>query len=228
MIELTEKIKSHGYWRVVIRPEVPVEQRISSVTELFPLVQRLAVQLRGWDFPHIDIQSRPEIGDRWAGQDFEWRHHLERWRLYQSGQFVYLGAFSYDWATGTQNWLPQPPKPPRDALVGVSDAVCRFAEFFEFASALALSPAGGDPVFLSVGCHGIQGRELWLDDPNRIPFHQAPKASVQEFVQQNSFSAETLAAETRMLGNAWAKELFRRFGWDPSDEMLEGLRAQFL
>jgi hypothetical protein len=225
--DLAAKIKSHGYWRVLIRPEGHVKDRIASVTDLFPLIQRLAVQLRGWDFPHVDIQNRPHIGDHWAGQDFEWEHHLERWRLYQSGQFGYLGAFTLDWATHTDNWLPRPPKAPQDALLGISDVVCRFAEIFEFASALALSPAGDDPMFLSVGCHGIQDRELWLDDPNRVPFSRTPKCSVPEFVQSNTFPRETLVAETSALGNLWAKELFRRFDWDPSDSNLVTLRALF-
>lgn len=227
MSDLAGKIKSHGYWRVLIRPEKHVKERVVSVTDLFPLIQRLAVQLRGWDFPHVDNQTPPQIGDQWAGQNFEWAHHLERWRLYQSGQFIYLGAFTLDWATDTESWLPCPPRPPQDALLGITDVVCRFAEFFEFASALALSSAGDDPIFLSVGCHGIQDRELWMDDPNRSGFSMAPKASIPEFVQGDTFPRDALAAETRKLGNRWAKELLRRFGWDPSDDILEALRGHF-
>jgi hypothetical protein len=224
---LAEKIMSHGYWRVLVRPANHIERRIENVTELFPLVQRLSVQLRGWDFPHIDLHDSPTIGDNWAGQDSEWEHHLERWRIYQSGQFVYLGAFTVDWAKHTENWLPSPPKPPCDSLLSVSDAVCRFAEFFEFASALALSRAGDNPMYVEVGCYGIKDRELWLDAPNRVPFTSPQKASVPQFVQNETFSRETLAAETRAIGNLWTKELFRRFNWDASDGILEALRTQF-
>lgn len=227
MSGLSDKIKSRGFWRVTIRPAQYVERRIDNVTELFPLVQRLSVQLRGWDFPHIDHHNPPVIGPDWASQELEWEHHLERWRIYQSGQFAYLGAFTIDWAADTNNWLPRPPKPPRGTLLGISDAVCRYAEFFEFASAWALSPAGDDPIHIEVGCHGIQDRELWLDDPNRMPFAFPMKASLPEFVQEETFSREALVAETRSIANRWAKELFRRFTWDVSDQIVEGVRANF-
>ncbi len=222
-----EKIKSHGYWRVLVRPAKYEERRIENVTELFPLVQRLSVRLRGWDFPHIDSHNPPAIGENWAGQDVEWGHHCERWRIYQSGQFVYLGAFTIDWAEDTKNWSPQPPKPPRDSLLGVSDAVCRFAEFFEFASALALSPAGDDPMYVEVGCHGIKDRELWADDPTRFPFSFPKKAFALEFVKKDTIPRATLVAETRAIGNRWAKELFRRFNWDASDQVIEAARSLF-
>lgn len=223
MSALTEKIKSHGYWRVLVRPAKYEERRIENVTQLFPLVQRLSVQLRGWDFPHIDSRNPPAIGENWASQDVEWGHHRERWRIYQSGQFAYLGAFTIDW----KDWAPQSPNPPRDSLLGDSDAVCRFAEFFEFASALALSPAGDDPMYVEVGCHGMKDRELWVDDPKRFQFSVPKKASVLEYVQKETIPRATLVAETRAMGNRWAKELFRQFNWDPRDEVIEAVRSQF-
>jgi len=227
MSALVGKIKSHGYWRVVIRPTSHSDLRIESVTDLFPLVQRLSVHLRGWDFPHINTHTQPAIGDNWAEQETEWEYFLERWRLFQSGQFAYLGAFGLDWVTSTDNWHPRPPKPPRDALLGISDIVCRFAEFFEFASALALSAAGGDQMHIEIGCHGIRNRELWLDDMNRVPLSLPRVAQVPEYVQKDTLRREVLIAETRSLGNRWAKELLRRFNWDASDQVLESIRSRF-
>lgn len=111
MTGITDKIKTQGYWRVVIRPADHQTKRVPQISDLFTIVQQASVQIRGWDFPHIDHNSREQRGETWVGQDFEWEHHLERWRIYQSGQFIYLGAFTVDWHKSTANWSPPPPKP---------------------------------------------------------------------------------------------------------------------
>ena len=98
MSELLERIQSRGYWEVAIHPNSFVENRLGNISDIFPLVQRHSVQLRGWDFPHIDLRSGPLIGADWAGQDCDWNEYIESCRMHQSGQFTYLGHTEDDTA----------------------------------------------------------------------------------------------------------------------------------
>src|SRR5438093_8765937 len=97
MSPLLDKIKSHGHWRVVIRPFTFKKTRISEIKRLLPLLEKASVQLRGWDFPHIDRNDPPTIGLDYIGQECDWEDILEIWRFYQSGQFVHISGMRYDW-----------------------------------------------------------------------------------------------------------------------------------
>ena len=54
------KIRSRGYWRVVIRPTTFQEHRVPRYADLFPIIEKNSVQLRGWDYPHIDRSQPPQ------------------------------------------------------------------------------------------------------------------------------------------------------------------------
>jgi hypothetical protein len=132
-----------------------------------------------------------------------------------------------DWAEDTTGWVPTPPVPPQGKLLSTGDVVCRYAEFFEFAATLALSPAGAGEMHVSVLATSLSGRELWMTTPGQLWIWPRPKATVPEFEQHAVFAREELVSRTRHVGNTWAQELFRRFGWDPPDEFMEVIRAEF-
>jgi hypothetical protein len=106
MSGLADEIRSRGHWQIIIRPEAFDAARISDVSALYPIVQQTSVQLRGWDFPHVDRREQPTIDLDWVGQDTRWNHHFEIWRLYQSGQFIDLCGFKDDWRDQSHLWLP--------------------------------------------------------------------------------------------------------------------------
>lgn len=225
MSDVAQKIKSKGYWSVVIRPGTYLEDRVSNFSNLFPLARALSVQIRGWDFPHIDSHSTPELGARSVSQELDWNGYIERWRMYQSGQFVYHGAFWYDW----DDWKP----PDRFGnLKGgpfflIEDCVARYSEFMEFASRLSLSPAGDQRIFVEIGAHALSGRQAVIQSPRRGGFFRPRGATIPEFMLKAEFDREQLVAESKKIALEWARELFRRFDWDPSDEILESIREEY-
>ena len=105
---LLDLIKSRGHWRVEIRPTRFVPNRVERIAELYPLVERLSVRFRGWDYPHMDSRNGPHIDKDWVGQEFAWAHYKEIWRLYQSGKFIHVFALSEDWRDESDVW-PAPP-----------------------------------------------------------------------------------------------------------------------
>lgn len=221
---LAEKIRSRGHWQVVIRPLQFLEKRIPEIHALFPIVEKASVHLRGWDFPHVDPHTQPHIDVDWVGQESEWQHHLEIWRLYQSGQFLDISGMHYDWRNQSE-WFPASKGWKPNEILGVVDAVYRFTEIFEFAARLALTEAGDEQMHIEVIVGSLKGRRLWVDDRGRTPFFAEYRASLDEFPYRAQIPRSELAANPRDLALKAARELFWRFGWEAPIEILRELQA---
>ena len=129
------KIRTRGYWRVVVRPTPFEKTHIADYGQLFPIVQRNSVRLRGWDYPHID-SGVAETGSDWVGQECDWQHEIEVWRLYQSGQFVHYFALAGEWRDQSDFWPAETGWNWGKQLYYV-DTIYSFLEVFEFATRLA-------------------------------------------------------------------------------------------
>ena len=110
--------------------------------------------------------------------------------------------------------------------MSVEDLICCIAEFFEFAAALSLSEAGSPKLELSVTASYLDDRELSSSSPE-LWIWGGLRATLPKFELKEVFDRQDLVSNTRSLGLQWAKEIFRRFGWDPSDDLLEAIRARF-
>lgn len=67
------KVRSRGYWRVVIRPAAFVEGRVANILDLPKILATCAVRLRGWDYPHINERSE-QVGADWVSQGVDWEN----------------------------------------------------------------------------------------------------------------------------------------------------------
>jgi hypothetical protein len=99
-------------------------------------------------------------------------------------------------------------------------------EMFEFARRLAVTSLGDEAMHLKVEIHGINGRTLWVDSPNRFPMERDYRAEIETFVIEDQIPTTQLVAESRSLAADWARELFMRFGWSPPIEMLRGQQEE--
>ena len=117
MSAITDKIRSRGYWSVVIRPEVFIADRVK-YADLESVLEAATVRFRGWPVPFVDRREPPLRGDDWIGQDIDARvvGHVEAWRFFSSGQFDHLRPISADWREGQER-----PYVPRgfDAVIEV-------------------------------------------------------------------------------------------------------------
>ena len=144
MSDLTQKIKTAGYVEVSIHPGRFVVDRVQPITSLFPIVQRCKVLLRGWDYPHIDPSTPDPVPDiDFVEQESEWEHHLEWWRLYQSGLFLSLRGICHDWRDQSDLW-PADKNWRRGDLLVIEDTLLTLVEIFEFAARLSNTDAGDD------------------------------------------------------------------------------------
>jgi hypothetical protein len=219
-----EKIKSRGYWHVVIHPADFQEFRIAKIEDLPAAIARTAVQLRGWDFPHVGRQG-PSIGRDWIEGRVDWRNHVEAWRLYQSGQFVFYGGIRTDWYE-QDSALVSMPNWRSGFLLPVVDTVYRFTEIFELAARLASGPLAAATISVEINVVGLEGRLLWIDSPNRSEFSIDRTASITEFPQTFDLQQDVLLAERKALATRAAEELFARFGWATNQDFLARMQEE--
>ena len=225
MNTLLDRIRSRGYWRVVIRPSRFIEKRIANISSLQDILWKNAVQLRGWDFPHADTRNNVHIDVDWISRDFEWKDYLEVWRLYQSGQFVDYAGLVMDWSDQSERGLNDSYCESKKRL-NVVDVVFRFTEIFEFAARLSLSEAGDENMHIEVTLGGLSERALWVNPAVRKSFPMKKKVSINEIPYEVDLPRVKLMAEPRELALKPAIELFRRFDWDPHVEVLREMQTE--
>lgn len=220
MTDLLAKIRGRGFWEAVIRPAFYEKTRIEDISDLEPLLQKHVVRLRGWDFPHFDHRTPTHIDRNWIGQQYDWEHNKAIWRFYQSGQFAHVWSLSLDWRDESsirpaeEGWAP-------GNLLGVGDTIFTFSEILQLASRLCLSEAGDDAMTIKIALHHLDGRRLYMDSHrSRWPFTQAYVASLDSYSFFESVSRDDLAANPSEIALAYSQELFNRFGWSPSMDLL--------
>jgi len=226
MNELLNKIRSRGYWKVVIHPATFIENRVNDIANLYPILEKTSVQLRGWDFPHLDAKRELHIDSDWIGQEIEWEHYLQLWRFYQSGQFVHFSGMTEDWVKESGLLSPHYDWSPGQYL-SVKSALFQYSEVFEFAARLALTEAGDEGMHIEVTVSGLDGRELRLEGYNRMPFVPGRyKATIQKLPYKVDLSRVQLVTEQRELALKPAVGLFKRFGWNASLEVLRDMQDE--
>ncbi len=211
-MSLLPKIKSRGYWEIVIQPLPFVEKRVANILDLRQIARTKQVAIRGWHFPHYGREG-PQVGPDYVAQETDFLAHVEAWRFYQSGMFVYLGGYRVDWAAQD---------PPHDFVLGHppvgtrlmgEDTVWVLTEAFEFAARLAMTAAGSDHMRIATTPHRLNGRCLGML-PSRYLSPRPPVESCDSLPQSGDFPREQLIAEAKALAVVWAQEVIRRFGWD--------------
>ncbi len=225
MDEIVDRIKLRGYWKVIIRPSDFRRDRISDFETLKHIVTQSSVSLRGWSFPHVSTKTDIQIGLDWIQQCVEFSDHVEAWRFYQSGQFVFYGSIRDDWWDQSCWRRPDENKEPGSVL-SVIDVVFHFAEIFEFAARLALTEAGSETIKISVNLVGLKKRQRRLDNEWGEGFDYPRIAHIGSFPQEISVLREELIAEARLLALKAVRELFIRFNWAPSMESLRTIQNQ--
>lgn len=226
MSEVTDKIRSKGYWDVNIRPQTFDDQRVG-YEALDDVLESVAVSFRGWPVPAIDPRRQTLHGDDWIGQDIDATvvSHYEAWRFFTSGQFNHLRAISADWRTGSEPSYVDPPRveyPPEGfrSSIEVWEILFYLTEVFELAARLSLSTAGDEVMTISVRLEAGEQRGLIVGTPRRVPFDRPYGPPPGTIRRDATLPRERLVAEPRTLAVEMARELFLRFGWKPSHEQL--------
>ena len=212
-----EKLRTRGHWDIAVHPSIFKKARVEAPLMLEPIIRRSHVLLRGWDFPHVH-PSPLDYGQDWVGQGIEWEHHIEQWRLYQSGLFSYVSGFWLDWNDQSSGFrqisLPEEP------ILSVRDVIYRFTELFEFAFRLSGTEVGGEVTVIEGSLKKLSGRELWFDPGQGAHFMYPRRTQMEEWPFRRDVTAAELANRGREIALEEAQKLFARFNWDASISVL--------
>lgn len=206
--DIREKIKSRGYWKIVIRPSKFAEKRIPSLKDCVDIIRDNKVLLRGWDYPHYDFSKGPLLSDNYVEQSFCWEEHghIETWRYYQSGQFAHYLAVWEDWDKGFKNQHNiRDPK-----VLSLIPSIGLLTEIFEFASRLGTKGYLGDSCEIIITLHDTKDRSLisleGFLSPNYV-------ANLPEISYPVSLAVNDLIGNTDNHALDAAKHIFERFNW---------------
>jgi hypothetical protein len=223
--EISEHIKSRGYWEDTIRPFPRAEERVPC-EDLEDLIVTRAVRLRGWPLPYVPSNEPILRGSNWIGADHSWDMHKESWRFFQSGQFAQLLAFRQDWRDESE-WHPASAEWHVGDKIQVAEILFHLTELYEFAARLALTDAGGDEVVVDTVLHGLRERRLVVDDPGRAELRHRT-ATVDEIAVKLELSREELIGNTRSLAVRKAREVYLRFGWNADEKLIADYQTSLL
>lgn len=223
---IEERIKSRGYMAVVIKPTDYVEERVQNLPDLFPILQKISVSYRGWDFPHTG-NERPSVFLHHIEAATDWTQFKEIYRFYQSGQFAHLSGYFLDWMDEGVHFQTPPGWKPGEQC-GLGDTVARFTEIYEFASRLAQTPAGGEEMEIKIVLNGLKNRRLTNDDPSGMPLVREYRASINEYPHTEKVKKVDLLTRSSELALNAASKVFQRFGMDPRMELLKGIQQKVM
>jgi hypothetical protein len=202
-----EKIITRGYWKVVLRPLVFRQNRISTLWDCEKLVSNCKV-VGGWDYPHCEkVQS----GIDYVWSEVDWEEHKEFWRFYQSGQFVHYFACIEDWWRESKlSDAAMRPYVSGEALDSVY-ALLRMTEIYEFAARLGAKGIFDNYLDMHTELHGALNRNLVAVNRNwDLSEHRCAMVDL-EFDSQ--FHTQDLIQEKHQLALENTLWVLERFDW---------------
>ena len=232
MSELLQKIRSRGYWKIVIHPGTFNEERVAEWSALLPILEKTFVRIKGWGFPHVDDSIPTEMGENWVGQEIDMGPLIQLWRFYQSGQFVQYSGMTTDWSKNVSTFSGWPSQWESDGvrhvLLDIREVMIRFMEIFEFASRLSSTEAGDDYMHLEIEVIGIENHLLRVSTNDKVDFFRGMVAPADKIPFKYDLHMLDLKSNTRELALKPAAELLGLFNWNPSIAILRDIQAEVL
>lgn len=224
--------KELPHWRFLIRPKHFNPILIPTLTACTQLVEQRRVQLRGWDFPHLPLQSERRLqGSNWIGTEVTFQGTIEFWRLFQSGQFIQVSAVREatepDWRSklesdtkshlrhlGERDWSKVP------GFISITNTIYNIAEFFEFISRLCQSGMYNDEIEWEIEINRIRGFVLTTDWNRSWSYYcDAKEDSLSKEGTARYSDLITNSADISLKTIVWFCECF---GWiSPNEEQLK-------
>jgi len=211
--DLTERIKSKGYWRVVICPTSFERLRIPTFSKLQELAQACNVHWRGWDYPHLETHVVQNKQD-WIESSVDWEYFIEYWRLYRSGQFIHLFAL-HEEHMDIKKSLPirYPPRPKRAGYVDFVSVTYTITEIFEFATRMANKDILRPAAFISIGLYNMENHQLATFGGRFLPDNYAYTTN-DPIVIEKEIPQQELISRPDEFALDFIVEIFERFNWN--------------
>ena len=224
---LLDKIKSQGYWHIVIRPATFTQERIPTLRQCRKLIEDNQVKYRGWYFPHFDERDIKR-GPDYIELGVSFRSINETWRFFQSGQLAFFSGLAEDWVSedpvlseGFRNDL----KP--STVLDILSVLHQLSELYEFAARLAQRDVYGDALVVNVTLANIKGRQLFYWPGQGRILSRRFSCLVPELAREARLSSVDLVAQSREYSYQHFLWLMERFEFEPSEAMFRRDQEKF-
>lgn len=224
---LKELVRSRGYWILQVYPTTYREGLIPR-SKLETIIRESAVHRRNWgDYPYTDYYPFLQ-GDDWVGGGARYDLIRHVWKLFQSGLWRMEVGLIDDWQDESRILPPDSTWAPQKRL-GIMRTVTQASYALEFASRYGaeLLPYAVGTVNVELTIQRLAGRTLQVDVPGRIPFLVEYRTDAERWTFRWSGQVEELIAEWSTLALKGAKEVFERFGWNPSMTFLGDIQREW-
>lgn len=222
---IVEKIKSGGYWRVVIRPTKNFYSKNRfKIEDLSQVLENTQVRLRGWYYPHIEPSGPRLIAEDKVMNEYSLDRHLEHWEFTTSGQFSHIITMREDYSIDAQRaekikaayFFEKERAAQVDKFFEVVLAIYAYTEIFMFASNLSQHEGYSDvdSFEIIIELHGVKNRLLFVWDWGRELF--APYICEMEddkITFSGEYSKDDLIAKFNELAIEKITKTFYLFGW---------------
>ncbi len=163
-----------------------------------------------------------------SGEFFEawidWWNHIEYWRSYRSRQFLHYIALREDWFAES-DWDKELAKkilPGR--AIGTARTIWQITEIFEFLSRLGRNDVYPSGAIVSLTLENTEGRQLWVDDPQRMPFLDEKKTGAARIEIKRELLPSEFSVQGAEIARSVIVELFDHFDWTGISQ--ENIRTQ--
>jgi hypothetical protein len=228
--EILALVKAKPYYSVRFLPASPMDLTLEQTVEL---VRSNEVMLRGWDVPHFD-QNTIVRSQRYIGVQVNWERHVEMWRMYRTGQFIFFGA-PWDLAMDMQQRLMQefrhvmvPHESVRELVPGVLSfvgIVYSVTEFYIFAARLARALETQRIIF-ELGLKNIEGWALVTGEVG-IPWHAFYQCRTP-IIQLRLRDYDALVDDPVAAAASGLEEVFACFGWDNATNAITSWQTRLM
>ena len=239
--DIKNKIKSKGYWRVIIRPSKEFYRNdCFNLESLSKVIENSYVSLRGWPYPYFD-NSKIEISGMDRIRSYcDFGDEIEYWEFTTSGQFSHIFAMNEDYIINrekadeirTRFKFNKDEINKIDKFLEVISAVYKITEIFKFAANLAQQKEYEEVHTFEIilELYDVRNRMLFIWDPLRFLFSPyICKIDDNKISFNDIYKKEELIANFTSFALEKAIKLFQLFHWqNPSRQVLEGDQKKLL
>lgn len=222
--KILEKIKTRGYWHIVIRPQKFQKEHVPSLPDLVKLIEENKVSHRGWDYPHLTSHEMRR-GLDYIQMATTFREINETWRFYQSGQFAFLRGLTEDWIK-EDKWQAQGIEPQNK--LSILSVLYQLSEMYEFAARLAQAGVFDNILVLKVNLVSTQGRELFFWPGSGMRWlGRTYTCDIPNLPKQESYIVTDFIARSRDYSFQHFQWIMGRFGFDISSDVFKRDQEKF-
>lgn len=199
--DILKSIWNEPHWHIWVFPKPFMTSRFRDQSQCKEFINRSAVRsLPLGDYPYVNLAFEDDPDGHWIAGEADMAHHLERWTLFRSGQFIHNRTLSKQVKREIGN------------CVHFLDIIRVVSQVFEFTARMAyegiLSPTA--VVVVELKHLDSFGQSLGLYQPTFCEDYWSRKPSI---TVTREVPPMDLEARNRDLALGVALDIYKDFGW---------------